>query len=301
MLPKFNFGNYTFKGADQMKLIATDLDGTLLNENGEISTENATALKKAIDAGIQVIVATGRSYSAANKPLQEAGVKCPIICLNGANVYTESGDRLSNIPLSKTVSKKILHQCQLNNTYFELYTNQGVYSPDRAQFMDVLLNIMLSANPDVTREEVEERAALRFQEEAFKTTDNFEGLLADENIEIFKALAFSLEADTLEKVKTPFTDKDHVVITSSGFDNVEFNHPEAQKGIALSIFAAEKGIALKDTMAIGDNFNDLSMLRIVGRGVAMGNAEKGIKEACDYHTVTNNEHGVAKAIEAILA
>ncbi|GGM19452.1 haloacid dehalogenase [Paraliobacillus quinghaiensis] len=283
-----------------MKLIATDLDGTLLNENGEISIENATAIKKAIDAGIQVVVATGRSYSAANKPLQQVGLNCPIICLNGANVYTENGERLSNIPLSKSISKKILHQCQVNNTYFELYTNQGIYSPDRAKFMDVLLNIMLSANPDITREEVEERAALRFQEEEFKITDDFEGLLADENIEVFKALAFCLEADTLEKVKTPFTDADNVVITSSGFDNLEFNHPEAQKGIALSIFAAEKGIALKDTMALGDNYNDLSMLKIVGRGVAMGNAEEGIKATCDYHTVTNNEHGVAKAIEAIL-
>lgn len=283
-----------------MKLIATDLDGTLLNENGEISKENIVALKKAMEAGIKVVVATGRSYSAANKPLQAAGITCPIICLNGANVFTENGERLRNIPLSKRTSKKILEQCQENDAYFELYTNQGIYSPDRAKFMDVLLNIMLSAHPNVSREEVEERAALRFQEEEFKTTDDFSGLLADKRIEIYKVLAFSLEADTLKKVKKQFSDKDSVVITSSGFDNAEFNHPEAQKGIALSLYAAENGINLEDIMAIGDNYNDLSMLKIVGRGVAMGNAEEAIKEACGFTTASNNEHGVAKAIEAIL-
>ncbi|WP_112180607.1 MULTISPECIES: Cof-type HAD-IIB family hydrolase [Paraliobacillus] len=283
-----------------MKLIATDLDGTLLNENGEISKENETALKKAIQAGIKVVVATGRSYSAANKPLQAVGITCPIICLNGANVFTEKGERLRNIPLSKLISKKIIQQCQESEAYFELYTNQGIYSPDRAKFMEVLLNIMLSSHPEVSREEVEERAALRFQEEEFKITDDFNGLLADKDIEVYKALAFSLEVDTLEKVKKQFSVKDNVIITSSGFDNAEFNHPDAQKGIALSLFAAENGIALEDTMAIGDNFNDLSMLKIVGHSVAMGNAEKAIKQACNFTTVSNNEHGVAKAIEVFI-
>lgn len=283
-----------------MKLIATDLDGTLLNANGEISNENAAALKKAIEAGIKVVVATGRSYSAANKPLKAAGINCPIICLNGANVFSEKGERLRNIPLSKLISKRIIQHCQENEAYFELYTNQGIYSPDRDKFMEVLLNIMLSSHPEVTREEVEERAALRFQDEEFKIADDFNGLLADKNIEVYKALAFSLEVDTLKKVKTQFSDKDNVIITSSGFDNAEFNHPEAQKGIALSLFAAENGIALKDIMAIGDNYNDLSMLKIVGHSVAMGNAEKAVKEACGFTTVSNNEHGVAKAIEAIL-
>lgn len=283
-----------------MKLIATDLDGTLLNEDGQISQRNADMLKEAIRQGIQVIVATGRSYTAAMKPLQAIGLQLPIICLNGANVYTASGERLRSIPLSKSLTNKIVDQCQAHEVYFELYTNKGIYSPDRAKFVDVIINIMLSANPSLSRKEIEERAALRFQEEAFHTTEDFHGLIMDKQVEIYKALAFSLEKNILEQVKTVFTKKDNVVITSSGYDNAEFNHPDAQKGIALSLFAAENGINLNDVMAIGDNYNDLSMLKIVGRSVAMGNAEQAVKDACTIITDKNDQNGVAKAIEAIL-
>ncbi|CQR47911.1 Putative phosphatase YwpJ [Paraliobacillus sp. PM-2] len=283
-----------------MKLIATDLDGTLLNENGEISEKNAQMLKQALEQGVQVIVATGRSYTAANKTLQAVGLKLPIICLNGASLYTAEGEKLRSIPLSKSLSSKIVDQCESNQVYFELYTNKGVYSPNRSQFIDVMVNIMLSANPTISREEIEERAALRFQEEAFNTTNDFQGLIIKDDIEVYKALAFSLEADVLDKIKEKFNEEDKLVITSSGYDNLEFNHPEGQKGIALSLYAAENNIELDDVMAIGDNFNDLSMLKIAGHSVAMGNAEQTIKNTCSTVTDKNTKDGVAKAIKKIL-
>ncbi|WP_182199941.1 Cof-type HAD-IIB family hydrolase [Paraliobacillus salinarum] len=284
-----------------MKLIATDLDGTLLNENGEVSERNAQALKTAMTQGVQVVVATGRSYQSANKAIQAVGLNLPIISLNGASMYNVLGENLKSISLSKHSSRKVVEQCQSNEIYFELYTNKGVLSPDRSQFVEVMVNIMLSANPTMSQEEIEKRAELRFQEEDFSVVTDFQSVIDDESIDIYKALAFSLEADILDQIRATFTEKDNIVITSSGHDNLEFNHPDAQKGIALSLYAEEKNIDMKDVMAIGDNFNDLSMLEVAGHSVAMGNADQAIKNACKTITAKNSEDGVAIAIEKRLS
>src|SRR5690625_428018 len=95
-----------------MKLIATDLDGTLLNELGKVSTENAQAIKNALDQGIQVVVATGRAYEAAYLPLQEVGLSLPIICLNGAMTYTENKELLKHIPMERDRSEEHTSELQ---------------------------------------------------------------------------------------------------------------------------------------------------------------------------------------------
>ncbi|MBM7540343.1 HAD family hydrolase [Amphibacillus cookii] len=283
-----------------IKMIATDLDGTLLSSVGEVSEQNAQAIKAAQKAGIEVVIATGRSYYSAYRPINKAGLKCPIICLNGANIYTVDGQMTRNIKMEKAVTQKILHTVKKENAYFELYTNKGVYSMDRSNFMDVLVNIMLSAHPEATEEEIKKRAEQRFQEENFIFTKDFQTVLDDEEVDIYKALAFSLEADGLERIKAPFLKSNDVTVTSSGFDNAEFNHPNAQKGIALTLLAEDRGLELSEVMAIGDNYNDVSMLEIVGRSVAMGNAEAGVKKRCHYTTTSNDQDGVAKAIKEIL-
>src|SRR5690625_384912 len=90
-----------------MKLIATDLDGTLLNEEGEISKENVQAIKKAMDEEIEFVVATGRSYDAACKPLHAAGLSAPVISLNGANTFALDQTMVQSISMEKPVAKKI--------------------------------------------------------------------------------------------------------------------------------------------------------------------------------------------------
>ncbi|WP_017471663.1 Cof-type HAD-IIB family hydrolase [Amphibacillus jilinensis] len=283
-----------------IKMIATDLDGTLLSSVGEVSEQNAQAIKAAQKAGIEVVIATGRSYYSAYRPINKAGLKCPIICLNGANIYTVDAQMTRSIKMGKAVTQKILHTVKEENAYFELYTNKGVYSMDRSNFMDVLVNIMLSAHPEATEEEIEKRAEQRFQEENFIFTKDFQTVINNDEVDIYKALAFSLEADGLERIKAPFLKSDDVTVTSSGFDNAEFNHPDAQKGIALTLLAEDRNLELSEVMAIGDNYNDLSMLEIVGRSVAMGNAEAGVKKSCHYTTTSNDQDGVAKAIKEIL-
>ncbi|HLQ97468.1 MAG TPA: Cof-type HAD-IIB family hydrolase, partial [Candidatus Dormibacteraeota bacterium] len=283
-----------------MKLIASDLDGTLLNDEGRISAENVQAIQKAMDLGIKFVVATGRSYDAARMPLQAVNITCPIISLNGAVTYGADQTVMNRIEMDREVSKKILKVCQKYNLYIEFFTSNGIYSESRDGFVEVLVDIMTSANPTISKEEVRERADLRFQAEPVTFIEHYEQIFDIENLEIYKILAFSTNQDQLGIVHKELEREADIAITSSGDINLEFNHPDAQKGFALKHYAAQLGIDMKDVMSLGDNWNDASMLEMAGRGVAMANAADGIKDLCQYTTKSNREHGVAVAIEEML-
>jgi len=283
-----------------MKLIASDLDGTLLDEDGLVSNENVQAIQKAIKQGIKFVVATGRSYQAASKPLQAVGINCPIITLNGAIAYSEHKEVLRNIPMDKTIAKKVLSICRDADMYIEFFTNKGIFSVSKEYFVEVMMDIMKSANPDATEAEIRQQAEMRFQAEEVHFIDNYDTIFSMDDLEIYKVLSFSFVKDKLDQVRTVLEEETELAVTSSGDINLEFNHPDAQKGIALESLAASMGIEMKDVMALGDNWNDASMLKAAGRGVAMGNADDGIKALCSYTTKANYEHGVALAIEAML-
>ncbi|WP_077602402.1 Cof-type HAD-IIB family hydrolase [Oceanobacillus sojae] len=283
-----------------MKLIASDMDGTLLNENGEISEANAEAAKKAIDKGVEFIVATGRSYHAANIPLQAAGITCPVVSLNGAVTYLENGKQINSIPMDKQVAARIANECSKLGMYVELFTNKGVLSESREHFLDVLVDIMRSANPDISDQEMREMVEQRFQLEEVSFVESLQTALKDENVEIYKILTFAFEGKQLEEAKRKLRDETGAVITSSGDTNLEFNHPKAQKGLAIQKYIEDKDWTMEDVMTMGDNWNDASMLEMAGRGVAMGNADDKIKKLCDYETAANDQDGVAKAIEEML-
>ncbi|TFI48073.1 HAD-IIB family hydrolase, partial [Diaphorobacter sp. DS2] len=118
--------------------------------------------------------------------------------------------------------------------------------------------------------------------------------------QIYKLLAFSFEPDFLVSAKEDLLKLEGMAVSSSGDENLELTSVNAQKGIALEAFVKEKGISLLETMAIGDNYNDLSMFKRAGRSVAMGNADDIIKAQCDVVTSANEESGVAKAIWEVL-
>ncbi|MEW9676876.1 Cof-type HAD-IIB family hydrolase [Lentibacillus sp. L22] len=283
-----------------MRLIASDLDGTLLNDIGEISRENLKAIKKAGERGIKFVAATGRSFNAASKPLQASGISCPIICLNGANTYDLNKNLIRTITMDLSTCREIISVCQTSVMYIEFFTNFGVFSNGRHRFMEVIINIMKTANPDITEEEIQQYVEQRFQDEQVQFIQNYEEILSNENMKVYKILGFSLQDKVLRNTIKSLENKSGLAITSSGPMNLEFNHKDAQKGTALKDFANSLGIQMKDVMALGDNLNDRSMLEQAGHGVAMGNAVGEIKEGCKYTTKTNNENGVAYAIEAML-
>lgn len=283
-----------------IKCIATDMDGTLLNSVQQISSANKDAILKAQSQGVEVVVATGRSYQEATYVLSEAGLTCPVICVNGAEVRSEEGDVLSATPIGKQLAREVAARLAEKDVYFEVYTNQGAFTIDPDKAVSILVDIVMSANPEANQAEIIEAAGARIRDGLVQTIEDYEQLFANDQYQIYKFLVFSFDGEKLEAANQALADLEELAIASSGHENLEITNREAQKGIALESFVKARGIDLAETMAIGDNYNDVSMFEKAGRSVAMGNANYEIKSLCDVITDTNVESGVAKAIHEVI-
>ncbi|OLS41276.1 Cof-type HAD-IIB family hydrolase [Bacillus sp. MRMR6] len=283
-----------------IKCIATDMDGTLLNSQQKISEENKQAILKAQAQGIEVVVATGRSYQEAQFVLKEAELHCPVIGVNGAEIRSKEGEVISTTPIDKPSARMAAEKLMEKDIYFEVYTDKGTFTTDFERAVSTLVDIIVSANPEVDREKIIAAAEVRVSEGLVYEIEDYELLFTNPDHQIYKLLAFSEDSDRRHAAARSLEELADLAISSSGFDNIEITHKQAQKGIALEQFVKSRGIDLSETMAIGDNYNDVSMLERAGRAVAMGNAGFEIKSLCDVITDTNDENGVGKAILEVL-
>ncbi|GKU83735.1 Cof-type HAD-IIB family hydrolase [Niallia sp. NCCP-28] len=283
-----------------IKCIAIDMDGTLLTSTQEITEENKSAIKQAQQQGVEVVIATGRAYEEAGDLLKEAGIITPMICANGAEIRTNQHEIIGTNPLEKEMAKKIANILHDNQVYYEVYTNRGTYTLDKNTARSLIIDIFTVNGHTENMEEIKRAAEERLND--IHQVESYLPLIEDKDQVIYKFLAFNYDQSLLAKVKEELLSViDGIAISASGKENLEITSVNAQKGIALEEFVKTREIDLKDTMAIGDNFNDLSMLLKVGRAVAMGNAEEEIKKQCHFVTTTNEESGVAKAIHKALA
>ncbi|MFE8697782.1 Cof-type HAD-IIB family hydrolase [Cytobacillus sp. FJAT-53684] len=284
-----------------IKCIAIDMDGTLLTATQQITAENRAAIRRAQSQGIEVIIATGRSYTEASFVLDAAGLTCPMICANGAEIRSISKEIVAAHSLEKPIAKQVAFIFEKQSLYFEVYTNKGTYTLDEDKAVSIMVDIFLSANPEADVNKVVKAAEKRVTEGLVHKVESYDLLFHDDEHQIYKLLAFSFEHGILTEAKKGLVKLEGLAISSSGEENLEITSVNAQKGIALEKFVQANGMELKDTMAIGDNYNDLSMFKRAGLSVAMGNADETIKAQCDKVTLTNEESGVAKAIEDVLA
>lgn len=283
-----------------MKLIATDLDGTLLNEMGKVSKENSAAIQHALNQEIEVVVATGRAYGTAAKELKKAGLNLPIIGLNGAVLYTTDEQATQSIPLDKKTAREIANTCQNLDVYFEVFTDKGVFSTSKEYFTQVIIDIVQSSNPEVSEEAIKQQIEARFIDENVQFTTDYDTVFNKQMIQVYKILVFSPDEKKLSEIRALYQQDETLAVTSSAKINLEINHIDAQKGKAIENYAHSKGIDMQDVLAIGDNDNDISMLKKAGKAVVMENAADEIKQYADFITKKNDEHGFAYAIQKAL-
>ncbi|WP_027417070.1 Cof-type HAD-IIB family hydrolase [Aneurinibacillus terranovensis] len=281
-----------------MELIALDMDGTLLTSRGEISKENAHAIKEVQQKGIKVVIATGRSLDSAKIRLEQAELICPIISVNGAAIFLEDGTKVDSTPLSLNTVHEILTILHEKYIYCEIYTNYGTYTTDDVkQKLMVEVDYVKSINSEQNANQLLNAVEKQNQQALLHFVKSFDEVLSREDLEIYKILTFSLDEKKLTEIRSKLTGMSDLFISSSAYHNIEITNTEAHKGNALRKIADYYHIPLKKTMAIGDNMNDLTMLQTAGIGVAMGNAVDEIKNICRFTTKINDEHGVQYAIE----
>ncbi|KAF1295660.1 HAD family hydrolase [Enterococcus sp. JM4C] len=280
-----------------IKLIASDMDGTLLDAHMGISEENAAAIRFALDQGIEFMVSTGRNYQEARSALDEAGISCAMITLNGAQVFDKDGVSLFTVPIAREQIAFILDRLDAHDIYYEVSTNKGLYSESQSRRIDSFAAMIADHLPHLTYKMAIAMASANLELLHINYVDSIRELLTDDSLEVLKIICVHSEGPkVLGPVASEIDALGDLAITSSGQNNIEINHRSAQKGIAVAHVATDRGIDLADVMTIGDNFNDVSMLQMAGVSFAMGNAELEVKEYAKYETDTNLENGVGKAI-----
>lgn len=279
-----------------IKIIASDMDGTLLNSNHEITKENIMAIREANKKGVKFIIVTGRQYGDVEYIAKEYGLECEYILMNGAEYRDASGNVIEAIDIDKNKVLEIIDIIQSNNMRAELYTDQGIYSINsKEEALKGVAYRIQSFEKIQNFEEALEKARMHPIFTKLKYVENIDNFLQS-NIKIRKIIAFYNDVDIIKKVKGILDDVSGLAVSSSFYDNIEVTDIKAQKGIILSKVAQKMNIKKEEVIVLGDSFNDFSMFSEFPISFAMGNAIPEIKEIAKYITETNDNSGVAAAI-----
>ncbi|GGB11677.1 HAD family phosphatase [Macrococcus hajekii] len=283
-----------------IRLIATDMDGTLLNSAHEISQENIDAIRYAQSQGVTVVIATGRAFYEANMPVKPTGLRVPYICLNGAEVRDEEFNITHTSHLNQHQIKEVTKILRKYDIFYQVYTNFGIYTENKEKDLEIYLDISIQTGNAPDEKKIREGIERRLAQGTLKEVDDYSIIYERDGEIVMKLLAYSNDQDKLEAAKAELNEFRSIAVSASARSNIEITHAEAQKGVALESIAEHLNIPLSQTMALGDNLNDISMLTSAVFSVAMENAAPETKAAAKYLTATNEESGVGKAIMKLL-
>ena len=280
-----------------IKLIASDMDGTLLNHNHKIPKENVELINYAKNQGIEFIVATGRAYYEALPALNEENINCDVISFNGGIVYDKNGNIISITPM---LPKDLYYTIEILKSFdisYQLYTKNTIYTKSIETDINAYIDLIRSNGYDPDVEHLRAEAQQKLDVGYITEVENIELYLNEKENPPIKIIAISNDISKLENAAKLLSENKSISVTSSGANNIEIMHKNATKGEALKEIAKIYGINLENAVAIGDNLNDQAMLDIVGYSVAMKNGNTILKEQAKYVTEkTNSEGGVADSI-----
>lgn len=275
-----------------MKLIAIDLDGTLLNSQGTISSNNIQAIRQVMENYHIVAIATGRTHFGVRSLLQSR-LTLPVIASNGATIHAQEDSLIDETVLDRQTAKKIIGYLLEQHMYFEITTDQQLLIPSYGeQELKSELEQLKKKTPNLDENALWQKALNQFAQAGISLLNNLKTLL-NSPTPIYKILTFSYNPDLLLQTMTHFASDSSVRLTSSSSPVIEFISPKIDKGAGVLTLAHQYHIHREDIIVIGDNLNDLSMFQIAHTKVAMMNASSDLKKISTYITRSNNEDGVA--------
>ncbi|MGQ9711515.1 MAG: Cof-type HAD-IIB family hydrolase [Desulfotomaculales bacterium] len=257
------------------RLVAVDLDDTLLNGNFEIGPRARRAVAQAQARGVLVTLATGRMYRSARSIARELGITAPLITYQGALVKDAAGREYAHRPVPPAWAREVIGRLQSRGYHVNVYINDNLYM-----------------------------RALNDAGKRYANVSRVPAHVVDDLVEILAmgpptkvlAIAEPGEVDRLERELAPaYKGKLHVTKSKPYF--LEFSHPLATKGRALAAVARWLGVPRQAVLAIGDSYNDLDMLAFAGLGAVVGNACPEARAAAGYVAAAGEDAGVAEIIE----
>ncbi len=268
-----------------IKLILLDLDGTLLTSDKRISPGNFAALERANADGIHIVPSTGRFFDGIPQVVRDLSFVRYAITVNGAQIYDWTEDRiLRRAEIQPADAERIYDRLEALPVIYDCFLDGWGYM-DRRNYQRIDQFI---SDPRVNR----------MVKDLRKPVENFRAFMREQNRPVQKIQMFFRDMALREQVWAQLIREfPDMSVTSSISNNVEINARHANKGEALEFLCRYLGLEVSQSMAFGDGSNDRSMIEAAGVGVAMANADQALKAAADYITDTNDNDGVAKAME----
>lgn len=270
-----------------IKLIAYDLDGTLLDDEKRLPEENLAALREAADRGIHIVASTGRLYDGIPEHIRALPFTRYCIISNGAAVYDAAEKKTvlrDEIPMERAI-EVCEYMDALPVIYYSYHADSGWISRDQYEVVEQYIPKVLL--PDFYR--------------VSKPVDDLKEDIRRRGGGVQKLQMHFRDPQLRQRQLKEFPKRfPELMMTTSIPTNIEINSMGANKGAALRGLCAYLGIDPADTAAFGDGSNDIPMLREAGVGVAMANAEPEVKAAADVVTDSNNDAGVAKMIRKLI-
>lgn len=287
-----------------IKLIVSDLDGTLLNENIEITDRTADAIFAAQDAGIEFAIATGRTVEGGYSLAQAKGIQCPFIELNGARFFDENDKLHFTRDIDQKDIEELVQILQHYKVHNEFITQNGTYSNNTLEeHIESYKNVFRDINKLMSDEEVTDFVMSHIDEYQIKQVKDFDFLVNQGDLQLLKVLLNAQEDKTsLKRIKKAVNQNlPDLIVTSASRFNLEINHIQANKGQAVSDFAKIRGYKADEVITVGDNINDLTMLEWATHSYAVDNAHKLAKKAATYSAPNHADEAVTQIIEKVLA
>ena len=268
-----------------IKMILLDLDGTLLNSGKQLSSGNRAALEQAAARGVHIVPSTGRFYAGMPQVVRELPFVRYVVTINGAQVYDAAEDRvLRRAEIPAADADRLFQRMEELPVLYDCFID-GWGCMDRRHYEQVERFV---TDPVVRRLILELR----------RPVDDLRGWVQRTGVSVQKTQMFFRDTAYRDREMARFIqDFPDMSVTSSVPFNIEINARNASKGEGLRFLCRHLGIAPEESMACGDGSNDLSMLQAAGVGVAMANADPLLLAAAKYVTDTNDNDGVAKAVE----
>ena len=285
------------------KLVAIDLDGTMLNQYGIITEKTKKAISKVQEKGVEVMIASGRAITSVKRFSKEINSNKYFISGNGAITYDIKNNKIlyENI-LSKTKALKIIKICEENSIYYNVYTENGIIAKNLSY------NTLYYYKDNLTKPD-ENRTHINIVENVYDYFEQREEkilkiMICDEHKTVFNSIVRKLkELSEIEVLEVSHMSRK---IIKQGTDEIaleyfytEVSAKDVDKWNALEEIIGLMNISKEEVVTIGDNANDLKMITNAGLGVAMGESAPYVKQSADIIAPTNDEDGVAIILNKI--
>lgn len=278
----------------RIKMVVSDMDGTLLDKEKRISPRNQAAIQRLEEEGVLFAVATGRSREEIRRSWGDTVAPLAAVTLNGAKVLLPQGRVLSEEALPETTLAALQELLQKQNIYYEAVCEDYVYTFSRAGRREIVGRILQRTHPEpITLEEIE--ADVRYHHTEFLPKQEMAVLTQKEKVH--KLRVYESGGMEVAAIQELLEEVPGIHISASNNWSLEVNAERATKGHGLALVAEHYGIPLTEVLAIGDHLNDVPMMQVAGLSVAVANARPEVKRECDAVVARHDEDGFHEAVE----